>query len=321
MLKQYSFILYITVLFLSSCDDAGIAPDRNRIEFSHTGLKPLTSSQGVYELWFATGSLSDHDDASYKSAGRFNITPDGTVTPENAFNLGRIPDINLTDDAIITIEPPDDRPDTIDGVRLLGGAKVLSGNSLIFNLSMDYNEVLGSLPAQMRNSTAEYMLVSLSTNDTNYYRQGFWFTKDVSGTTQGLTLPVISDSVQWYYRMWLIDSRDSLNVIYYAGGFDNPFGEEDDYRFCYGSFQINIPGNDWIQTGGQCPQDLINLSSGYFRLLVTLEPRGWNWVNAKPFYLKLFYGSIPQSSYGTVHLLNNVTAQSLPNAVVRLYTQ
>ncbi|MCX7878197.1 MAG: hypothetical protein N2510_06080, partial [Ignavibacteria bacterium] len=138
---------------------------------------------------------------------------------------------------------------------------------------------------------------------------------------QGFTLPVIADTLEWYYRAWVVDSRDSVNSVLYAGGFDNPFGEDDDYRFCYTSPPVNIPGNDWIETGGQCPPDLIDLSSGFYRLHITLEPRTWNWVNSKPFYIQLFRGNIPSSPYGTVLQLQNVSSSTMPTAVVRLYSQ
>ncbi|MCX7878479.1 MAG: hypothetical protein N2510_07560, partial [Ignavibacteria bacterium] len=185
----YKTFIIIFALIQLSCDDAGIIHDRNKVEVTVSGLKPLTQNQGIYEAWIAVESSLEHGDNAYRSIGRFNITSDGNITPPDAFSLSKITNINNTEDAIITIEPPFDRPDTIDGVRLIGGAKVISGSSVIFNLTMDYNEILGNIATQIKNSTAEYMLVSLSTNDSNFYRQGFWFTKNVNGTVQGLTLP------------------------------------------------------------------------------------------------------------------------------------
>lgn len=319
-MKTKIISLFLPVIFILSCDDAGIVPTAYKVEVTVNGLKPLSQNQGVYEAWISVGTLYDHGDDAYKSIGRFNITEDGRIIPPDAFNLNKISDISSAEDAIITIEPPFDRPDTIDGVKLIGGAKYISGSSFSFNLTMDYIDIMGNVATQIKNSECQYMLLSLSTNDTSRYRQGFWFTKDVNGTTQGLTVPVISDTLQWYYRAWVVDIRDSLNSLLYAGGFDNPMNE-DDYRFCYTSSPINIPGNDWVETGGQCPNDLIDLSSGFYRLIVTLEPRTWNWVNSKPFYIQIFRGIIPSSSYGTILSLTNTASSTMPSAVIRFNPQ
>jgi hypothetical protein len=192
---------------------------------------------------------------------------------------------------------------------------------------MTYNEILGNIAAQFSSSAAKYLLASPTTGDTTQFYRGVWFSQNLGGSIPGLTLGSIPDTMDWTYQAWVIDSRDSLNYIYNIGRFDAP-NERDNNQQCeqiQPVEQWNLPGHDWIQAN--CPSGLpeINssnpLNNGFFRLLVTLEPRFEQGIAiSKPFYIKLFYGNLEPSSYGTVLNLANVSAACLPSAVIRLST-
>ena len=326
--NKYKLLLILSIAFIySSCSDDTANPTQNVIDFSYTNLKPLNQNvEGVYEAWLSVETGFDHDDAAYRSLGRFNITSSGLIvdTSGNPFTLklNRISNINQTEDALVTIEPPGDN-DTIPGnIRLLGGAKTQQGSSLVFNLTMSYNEVLGNIATQFPSSTAKYLLASPTTGDTNQFNRGAWYTQNTNGSVPGLTLSSIPDTMDWTYQAWVIDSRDSTNRIYNMGRFDKP-DTTDSYNQCQGSLPPwLVPGNDWIQPN--CPSgipQITDFNNGFYELLITLEPRfEQGSAISKPFYLKLFYGNLEPSTYGTVLNLANVSSSYLPSAVIRLTT-
>jgi len=324
------FLLFCCLLstLLLNCSDSNTTQPVNTADISVTNLKPLNPQvEGVYEAWVSVETSLDHDDEAYRSLGRFNIASNGSLidTLGNPFSLkiSRIGNINLTEDALITIEPPGDN-DTLPGnIKFLGGAKSPQGNTLVFNLTMGYSEILGNIALQFSTASAEYLLASPSTGDSNQFNRGIWFSKTTSGpTVPGLTLPTIPDTLDWTYQAWVIDSTNT-SWLYNIGRF-NASLEVDDYQQC----QFNppaqtwpVPGNDWIQPncpGGGLP-DITNLNSGIYRLLITLEPRfEQGSALLKPFYIQLFYGNLLPGTYGTVLSLPNVSAGTMPSAVIRL---
>ena len=317
----FILLVLITALFVSSCDDAGITTDTKNIDFSSSNLKPLDKqTEGVYEAWISVGSTFDHGDQAYVSVGRFNISSTGTLIDTSGapgkLNLARITDINATEDAIITIEQPGDN-DTIPGTKIVGGAKTNEGGFIVFNMTMDYSEVL-PVSANFSSSAAEYILASPTDQYAGFnIIHGFWFSRDTTGSTPGLTLPTIPDTAEWSYQAWIIDTRDSVNRIYNVGRF-MASNTADDNQQCAGPNPgWNLPGHDWIQPncpGGGLP-DIDNLNNSNFRVIVTLEPKFETSGLSKPFYITLFKGNV-LGAFTSPTSVPNTTV--LPTAKIRL---
>lgn len=317
-------IISVSTLWMSCSDNSVTTTTKNTATFTQNGLKHLDPAvEGVYELWVSIPSSApntDHGDSAFKSLGRFNIDAStGNIVSLSGqamtFSLAAGLNANNAEDAILTLRLPGDNG-TIPQIRMLGGLKNTSGSSLIFNLNMDYEEVMGTLSDQFPSSTAKYLLASPTTGTaSSQYQKGLWFTHDTSGVSDGLTLPVLSDTLEWTYQAWVVDTVNLIN--YNMGRFDNP-GLPDDNQSCGGGQTgWNKPGNDWIQAG--CPSGLpqiTDLTSGPYKIMITLEPRHETNSLPNPFYLKLFYGSISPSSFGTVINLTNVTA--IPTGVITL---
>lgn len=314
-------MLFFGMFINSSCGDDPITPDQRKIELSFTGLRPLNQqTDGVYEAWLSVETSLDHDDGSFRSAGRFNISASGQIvdTAGNpaGLNLNKIGDINLTEDALITIEQPGDN-DTLPGIRMLGGAKSVQGSVIVFNMSMGYHEVL-PISSQFSAATGKYMLASPTMNFASFSPNlGIWFSLDTNGISPGLTLPVLPDTAEWTYQAWVIDMRDSANRVYNAGRFTSSTGT-DDYSQCKGTLPVwNLPGNDWVLT--DCPAGMFgidNLNNGNFKVLVSLEPKAETNGLPYPFFISIFYNTIASGGFGTTSDAVNTT--SLPSAVIRL---
>ena len=321
----------LLIVFSFNCGDSGNSPQVNSGTLSITNFKTLhQSTEGIYELWVSVETASDHGDNSYRSLGRFNIAGDGSLIDPNGNsftpNAGKIANLNTIEDALVTIEQPGDN-DTIPGnVRLLGGTKSVQGSSLVFDLSMEYSEILGSVAGQFPMAEAKYLLATPGTLDTTDFNRGVWFSLNTGGSNAGLTLHSIPDSLDWTYQAWVIDSRDSANYIYNIGRFSSSDTEDDNQlcRFNPPNSVWLLPGNEWITAN--CPgtiPDITDLNNGFYRLMITLEPRFEQGAAIlKPFYIKLFYGSITPSSYGTVLTLPNYNSavSKIPAAVLRLTT-
>lgn len=328
-----NYLLYILLFAVSvtafDCGESGTTAPVNSGQLSTDYLKRLDqNSEGIYELWVSVETGLDHGDNAYRTLGRFNIGTSGGLVDAtgNAFNVnaGKVANLNTIEDGLITIESPGDN-DTVPGnIRFLGGVKSVQGSSIVIEMNMGYSEILGTIASQFAAAEAKYLLASPTTGDTLQFNKGVWFSQGTSGTPAGLTLPSIPDTLDWTYQAYVIDSRDSINLIYNIGRF-NASNEADDYHQCEftppaASWQV--PGQDWIQPN--CPASLTSitdLNNGFYKLLITLEPRFETAVN-KPFYLKLFYGTITPSSYGTVKTLPNFNTplSFIPTATLRLTT-
>jgi hypothetical protein len=67
MIILLQYILY-------SCGEDVINP-KNTGEFSVQNLKPLTPAvDGMYEIWASIETTGDHDDAAFRSLGKFNVS-------------------------------------------------------------------------------------------------------------------------------------------------------------------------------------------------------------------------------------------------------
>jgi hypothetical protein len=324
--KIVSTFLMLCIAFLAgSCDDAGVTVDKKNITFSQTGLKPLNQqSEGVYEAWISLSTSLDHGDDAYISVGRFNISSTGglldTSGGTGSLNLNSIPDVNATEDAIITIELPGDN-DTIPGTRVLGGAKVIEGGFVVFNMTMDYSEVL-PISNQFSSASAQYLLASPTEQFASFnLTHGIWFTLDTNGSAPGLTLPSLPDTAEWTYQAWVVDNRDSVNRIYNIGRFTKS-NDKDDNQQCEANPPAQtwlLPGHDWIQTncpGGGIP-DIDNLNNSNFKVMITLEPKFETGGLSKPFFIRLFYGNLLVTGpFGSTATAPNTTV--LPTAKIKL---
>jgi hypothetical protein len=319
----YLPLMLCFVFLFNSCDDSGITADKKKIEFSFTGLQRLNQQvDGVYEGWLSVGSGLDHDDNSYRSVGRFNISASGqlvdTAGNPASLNLSRISDVNLTEDALITSEQPGDN-DTLPGIKLLGGVKTIVSGSLVFEMSMGYSEIL-PVSGQFAGATARYMLAS-PTNQyaSNTPQLGIWFSLDTNGSSTGLTLPTLPDTAEWTYQAWIVDNLDSVNNIYNIGRFTRS-DQADDNSQCKGPNNVwNVPGSDWIQPncpGGGIP-DIVNLNNSNYKVWITLEPKSETNGLPRPFFIRLFYGTVlVTGGFGNTFSVGNTT--SLPTAQIRL---
>ena len=164
------------------------------------------------------------------------------------------------------------------------------------------------------------MLNSPTTNNANC-SQGIWFCDTSSSPTlpDSLTLP---SSGGWIYQGWVVDR--SINQYYSMGKFFNPhFRDLDTSGACAGPNPgYNAPGQDWIQTGGNCPPQAINLKSGNWAVFVSLEPSNEGSGSAAdntPFFFRLFLQNTIDQTIGCGQL-DNLFSQFLlyPSATIRI---
>lgn len=326
-------LIFFTAVIMYSCGDSAVEIPKNSGTLATTLLKPLDKNiEGVYGLWVSIETPIDHGDDAYISLGRFNVTVSGalvdTSATQNAFsvNLSVIADINTIGDALVTIEPPGDNDTIPSNIRILGGPKSNQGGVLVFDLTMDYDEILGSIAAQFPNDSAKCVLAAPTTGDTNQYFRGLWFSKNSRSPVAGLTLPFIIDTLDWTYQAWVFDRRNT-SWIYNIGRF-NARGEQS--QISPNSCRQNppdtlwqVPGEDWIQPN--CPgliPDIADLRNTDYDIVITLEPRFEQGAAlSKPFYIQLFKAVAPLSisyQYGTVLSLQNTSSSNLPSGVLRL---
>lgn len=328
-IKNTIFLAIILSLaaIIYSCGDAAILPKPNSGTISVTNLKPLDEDvEGIYEVWVSIGDGTDHGDADYESLGRFNISLTGNLLDTNgnnfSLNLSNVPNINLIEDALITIDPPGYFDTIPSNIRILGGAKTNQNGALVFNMTMDYIDILGGVAAQFPSDSGKFTLAAPTTGDTNLYYRGLWFSSDGRTPVQGLTIQQIPDTAGWTYQAWIFDRRN-ISYIYDMGRFQTPWAA-DDNNLCGGTeTPWNLPGNDWILSN--CPgviPDITNLSTNNtdYEIVVTLEPRFEQGAAiTKPFFIRLFYLRIPGPiQYGEVLSLTNFASATLPSGTITL---
>lgn len=328
----FAFILLILLPYiLNSCGEDTVTP-KTANEFSVQNLKPLnTAVDGMYEAWVSIETNGDHEDANLRTIGKFNVSSKGSLIDKNGnsfqISLSHVPDVTKISDAIVTIEPPEDENDTIPSEsRLMGGIKVSQNGTLTFNLSMNYSEVLGTKADQIDNAPeANYVLSAPTTGDTNQYKRGAWFSSNISGTIAGLQLPVIPDTLGWWYQAWIVDSTASGNLQFYnMGRFTNANGPDDFDPGCNDTIAApwNLPGQDWIKPN--CPSSsyppITDLTIGKYKILVTLEPRSEQGTALQaPFFMTLYQNKINGQSYGTINNLSNIF--DMPGGFLKISVQ
>jgi hypothetical protein len=325
-------LILCAAVVMYSCGDSAVEVPKNTGTFS-ANLKRLDKNvDGVYELWVSIETNLDHGDDAFKSLGRFNVSVSGglvdTGAIENNFavNISSIADINTIGDALVTIEPPGDNDTIPSNIRMLGGAKNNQNGVLVFNLTMDYNEILGGIAAQFPNDSAKCVLAAPTIGDTNQYYKGLWFSKNSRSPVAGLTVPFIIDTLDWTYQAWVFDRRN-LSWIYNIGRFNAQWEiSQISPHPCYQNPPDTVwqlPGEDWIQPN--CPgsiPDITDLRNTNYDIVITLEPRFEQGpALSKPFYIQLFKAAAPLSlsyQYGTVISLQNISSSNLPTGVLRL---
>ena len=278
-------------LSLSSCDDSGIVQTKNNVSFTYSNLKHLDPDvDGVYEAWISFDSQADHGDELYVSCGKFNIDPNNGELVDTAGNpvtlkLKYIPStINTAGDAIVTIEPPFDT-DTLPSTRLIGGAVTAGSDFLSADMDMKYDEVLGEIADNFTIAGTKYILNTPTDTSVQFYYNGIWFC-DTAGTSLFTGLLPIADSLGWTYEAWVTDTRTGTN--YSLGRFSNPDSTDSDAAGQYANPPYSIaygkPGQDYIRN----TPPVSDLRAGYYRLMITLEPKNEP-ANSPPFFIRLFY--------------------------------
>lgn len=319
-------ILFVSVIFYSCGDDSGVVTPQNKGTLTVNRLQQLDKNvDGTYELWGSVITGQDHDENAFRSLGRFAINAAGVITDTSGGvfspNLGRISNINNVSDVIITIQPPGYNDTLPSNIKILGGAKQLTGSDLVFDLSMAYSDILPA-SSQFSTSSANYILASPTTGTaSSQYQKGVWFTTDTSGVNAGITLPTLPDTTEWTYQAWIVNNSNT-SFIYNIGRFDTP-NARDNNQQCEltGGLIWNHPGQDWLQAN--CPggglHDITSLNNGY-SIMITLEPRyeQGSALNI-PFYLKILSaGNIASQPFGSVQMLSNVYSANAPTAQFRL---
>ncbi|MBI5727744.1 MAG: hypothetical protein HY965_07820 [Ignavibacteriales bacterium] len=313
----------ISVIFYS-CGESGTTAPQNSGSLTVSRLLPIDKNTiGTYELWGSVESSYDHGENAYRSMGRFSISNTGAITDTsgNPFspNLGKVSNINDLSDIIITIQPPGYNDTIPSNIKILGGSKQLSGSDLVFNLSLDYIDILPA-SSQFQAATGNFILASPTSGiASSEYRRGLWFTRDTAGSTAGLSLPNLPDTTEWTYQAWIIDNSNSSN-IYNIGRFDSPQSRDNNQQ-CEqsGGLIWNVPGHDWLQAN--CPgiiPDITNLENNY-SVLITLEPRyEQGQALGLPFYIKIFSANIGINPFGFIQSLSNGYSSTVPSGQVRL---
>lgn len=325
MNKIKTAFLTILSVFLLSCNDTGVVTPQNKGSLTVNRLQPIDKNVvGTYEIWGSLITPLDHDENAFRSMGRFNVDNSGALTDTSgnpfAVSLGKITNINNVGDIIVTIQPPGYNDTIPSNIKILGGAKQLIGSDVVFDLTMGYSDILPA-SSQFSSSIANYILASPATGTASSdYQKGIWFTKDTSGNTTGLTLPVLPDTAEWTYQAWVISNANS-SLVYNIGRFDSPAARDNNQQCeLTGGLIWNVPGNDWLQAncpGGTLP-DITSLNNNY-KVLVTLEPRFEQGIALNiPFYLTIFTGNISSLPFGNIQSLSNSFSAIVPSAQVRL---
>jgi len=294
MKKLSIFALFISLLIYSGCDDSGIIPhqvQKGRITLTPSNLKTLdVNTDGWYNLWIGLDSAGTR---RWYSAGEFNVNAAGSPVDLSGNTMlfvfsGDTNSLHLAAKSMVTLEKQHNIFPSQQ--RLISGNLASISDSISCSMDISGDEALGIIGTKLINGPAgKYILHSPSTNNANC-PQGIWLcdTSGVPTFPDSLMLPV---SGGWIYQGWVVDH--SINQYYSMGKFFNPYLKDiDTSGACAGPNPgYNAPGQDWIQTGGNCPPQAINLNSGNFGIFVSLEPSNetpGSGGDNSPFFLRLF---------------------------------
>jgi len=323
--KSLFLLAALASVIAASCSDSGVInPVSTSTEF-RTTLKPIDENVlGFYELWASVETGLDHDESAYRSLGKFTVDATGKLNNISggtfAVDLSKISNVNDIGDVIVTIQPPGYFDTIPSNIKVIGGAKSLQGNSLIFDLRMSYSDIL-PLSTIFGSSLARYILASPTSDYASAeFERGLWFSRDTVGNLAGISLPFLNDTLEWIYQGWVYERSNPAN-IYNMGRFNNP-DITDSYNQCQGpNTPWQKPGQDWLQPncpGGGLP-DITDLNSNLYNVMITLEPRYEQGpALGVPFYIKLFTDSINTAPFSTVFTMQNVSGSNLPTGILIL---
>ncbi|MGE3801372.1 MAG: hypothetical protein AB7H80_10155 [Candidatus Kapaibacterium sp.] len=291
--------LFASALLLTSCTTDPTYSELG-VDVRTFDLPPLDPSEGHYELWFSypddpvsgKPTAVQHGDALYVSFGKFVVDQDGTVrgldggSPSFTIPEGYNP--SLLNDAILTIEAPNDSDDTPSG-RFLSGNFAGTSEQGEAVLKTNGNDAFGNAFDTL-NLSGVYRLISLSTTATNDDVQGIWFVDLIGRATLKLPdMPTSRDNPNWAYESWLVRTVGGTTEYISLG----KFGQADTLDVDgagpnAGSDPIllSAPGEDFVQG------DIRLLNDGTYDVIVSLQPTGI--VLNRPFYPLLQGPPIPK---------------------------
>ena len=281
------------IIFYSGCDDSGVLPHlvpKGRITLTPTNLKTLdVNTDGWYNLWIGLDSAGNR---LWYSAGEFNVDASGSPVDlsgnATSFGISDSNSLNLATKCMVTIEKQHNIFPSLQ--RLISGNLAAISDSLSCIMDISGDLALGSAGAKLLTGVgAYYILNSPTTHNASCYR-GIWFC-DVSGISHFPDSLALPNNGGWVYQGWLVDH--STNTYYSIGKFYSPYAADlDGAGPCADTAAgYNAPGQDWIQTGGNCPSASLNLHSGNCTVFVTLEPSNevpGSASDNSPFFLRFF---------------------------------
>jgi hypothetical protein len=301
-MNNFRSVLIFSVLsltaFFYSCDDSGIqSPFHNTgvINLTTVNLKPLNQSvDGIYELWMYFDSAAP----SWENAGRFNVTGSGEIVSESggsmSFSLGadtnRMSHLTV---CLVSIEGPGINNPAPSSSHLIASAissPNFYGDSISALLTMSDVNALSQAGSVFLSDTGRglFFLISPSTNNANC-AQGIWLCDLMGQPSMPLELN-LDPNGGWFYKMWIIDNITTTTYI--VGKFTSlNAADSDGAGPCKGPGNgLNAPGQDFIQTGGGCP-DLPNLSDEHHGVFITLEPN-CRTDYSQPFFLRVYQNAL-----------------------------
>lgn len=284
-----------------SCDDSGQLHNliqKGLVTMRFSNLQNLeVTTLGHYEAWL---KLDSSGNIEYYSLGQFNIEQgSGKIVDLSGNNMiftysGDTNRLYLAKSVIVSLETSTvSQPTT----PLLSGTTAITEDSIYANLLMSGSEALGTTGSNLINQQPyghTPYIVDAPTFPADC-KKGIWFCDSTH------VLPVFPVSLPasspWVFEGWIRDT--TTNQYWSTGRFrDSSTADSDGPGSCAGSggSPYQMPGQDWIQTGGNCP-NITSLTAGNYEVFITLEPayRPSN-TNGPPFYLRLFYNGIVSST-------------------------
>lgn len=283
-LSVVSIFALIAALVLISCDDSGVnhlSHKRGIISFSQKNLKRLDPAlDGIYELWLQLDSAGM---PSWYSLGKFNIGFDGYSMVD--FNEQPVTfkyngDTSLLSRASVTLVSIEDTGTNFNpsSFRLISGNLSVNEDSIWGSLNMGGDLSLGAAGRELFNGKPGKYTIQTPTTGSGAPEcyKGVWISS-ITGDTAGLPTNVsLTPGKGWIYEAWVVDTASFSYPVYYSMGrfYSTDNADGDGAGPCAGPNPgYNKPGQDWIQPG--CPvgkPEIINLTAGYYRVMVSLEP-------------------------------------------------
>jgi len=316
----------ICIIFLYSCDDAGLNPvfvTKGQISFTQLNLKPLDQNiDGLYSLWLG---LDSSGNTLWYNLGQFNINTFSQIVDAqgNAMVFTFPGDTNMLGNSrVATVTVGNSGP---LGTVLVSNSLTVNSDSITGTLwiadALAFGEVGLRLYGQGYPVAHTLYHLSSPTTNNNQCRQGLWFCDTLGNSTFSDGLRLDSGN-GWVYEGWLNDK--STDSFYSTGRFYDPYNADlDGAGLCAGTSgpPFNKPGQDWITSGTGCP-NITNISNGNYAVFISVEPENESGqALSTPFFLEFFNQSNIVTSVGCKRLDNvfNVSvAGVLPKGRLRI---